>query len=88
MTQYTGILIGLILDALIGWGAGKITDHTGGGIIRNIIVGILGGTLGNWLFGLFGIAAGSLGQQVIVSLVGACVLLVLYYAIFGKKKRR
>jgi uncharacterized membrane protein YeaQ/YmgE (transglycosylase-associated protein family) len=47
-------------------------------LIGNIIIGLIGGVIGGWLFGLLGIfkPIGFLGD-VLVSLIGAVVLLLI-----------
>ena len=50
-----------------------------------IIIGILGGVLGGWVFALFGLAASGLIGSLITSTVGA--ILVLWIAsLFSKSK--
>ena len=44
------MLISIILGGIIGWIAGKLM-HSRGGIIRNIILGIVGSAVGNFLAG-------------------------------------
>jgi uncharacterized membrane protein YeaQ/YmgE (transglycosylase-associated protein family) len=51
------------------------------GIIANIVVGIIGATLGFWLAGALGIVAvGSVGAW-IISIIGAVVLLAILKAL-------
>ena len=45
-----GLIIVLIVGALVGWVAGMIMK-TGGGLIFDIIVGIVGALLAGFLFG-------------------------------------
>ena len=42
------IIVSLLIGGLVGWLAGKIM-HSKGGLLRNILVGIVGGALGGWL---------------------------------------
>ena len=49
-----GILYALLIGALAGWLAGKIMKGGGYGTLLNIILGIIGGAVGNWLFGTLG----------------------------------
>jgi uncharacterized membrane protein YeaQ/YmgE (transglycosylase-associated protein family) len=49
----------------------------GYGIIMQII-------LGNWLLGLLGLGLGGLLGQLIVAVLGACVLIFVYRAIRGR----
>lgn len=64
-------LISIALGTLAGWLAGKIMKAKGS-LLRNMIVGIVGGWLGVFLFGLIGIGLGFMG-----SVMGACLLLWL-----------
>ncbi len=54
------------------------------GLIMNIILGIVGAIVGNWLLGLLGIGLGGLIGQLIVAVLGACVLIFVYRAIRGR----
>lgn len=70
-------LIGtLISGALVGWIAGLIM-HQSGGTLRNIVVGIVGSALGSALFALVGFYAYGYFANLIVDIIGACVLLML-----------
>jgi uncharacterized membrane protein YeaQ/YmgE (transglycosylase-associated protein family) len=52
-----GWIIAIIVGGLIGWLASKVMG-TSEGIIANIIVGIIGSSLGRWVFGdLLGIGS-------------------------------
>ena len=41
------MICSLILGALIGWIAGKLMGSRGG-LIRNLILGVVGSAVGNW----------------------------------------
>jgi len=43
----------IIMGAIVGWIAGKLMN-TEGGLLRNIIVGIIGSFVGSFVFGLVG----------------------------------
>ncbi|MBO9455267.1 GlsB/YeaQ/YmgE family stress response membrane protein [Paracoccus sp. R12_1] len=72
-----GWILSIILGAIAGWIAEKImkSDH---GLLMNIILGIVGALVGNWLFRLIlgGTAGGAIGQLV-VAVIGACILIWL-----------
>ncbi len=81
-----GYITWLVLGGLAGWIASILmkTDASQG-IILNIIVGIVGASLGGWLFGFFG-GAGVTGLNLYslgVSIVGAVVLIWLVQLIRG-----
>lgn len=70
-------LIGtLISGALVGWIAGLIMKHPGG-MLRNIVIGIVGSALGSALFAMIGFYAYGFLASLFVDIVGACVLLML-----------
>ena len=66
----------LILGGIIGWIAGKLM-HSRGGILRNIILGIVGSAVGSWLSGTIGIAATVTIGSVIIGVAGACVVILV-----------
>ncbi len=78
------ILFGFVVGAVARW----IIPGTGpGGILGDMIVGIVGAVIGGWIFSLFGhpIAMGwSLGSFV-CALIGAVVLLWTVRAISGRR---
>ena len=66
------MIISIILGALIGWIASKLMG-TKGGLIRNLILGVVGSAVGNWL----GLAAtGSVGA-ILIGVGGACVVILI-----------
>lgn len=65
-----GFLWYIIIGIAAGFLAGKIMRGGGFGVIINLILGIVGGVLGGWVFGLFGIAA----SGIIGSLITATVI--------------
>ena len=69
-----GILISLVLGAIAGWLAGKIMGSEGS-LLRNIILGIIGGVVGSIVLGLIGIGGSGYLGTIIVSVVGACLVI-------------
>ena len=70
-----GMLISILIGALAGIIAGKIMNY-GLGLIWAIIVGVVGGFLGSWIFSIIGLpASDSFWGQLLVGIVGAVVLL-------------
>lgn len=70
------MIIALILGGITGWIAGKLM-HTKGGLLRNIILGIVGSAVGSWLAGTIGIAASNTVGSVIIGVAGACVVILV-----------
>lgn len=79
------ILYAILLGALAGWIAGKMTKGSGFGVVGNIVIGILGSVLGGFVFSLLGIAAYGMIGQLIVSVIGALILLWLIQLIQKKQ---
>ena len=72
------LIITLIVGGLIGWLASVLMKTNGQmGIIANVIVGIIGSSLGFWLAGVLGLAAYGAIARYAVAVVGAAVLIWL-----------
>ena len=77
-----GIIIWLIVGGIVGWLASLIMRTDGQqGIILNIVVGIVGALLAGWLISpLVGVATINQGvsiASIVVSLIGAIILLAI-----------
>jgi uncharacterized membrane protein YeaQ/YmgE (transglycosylase-associated protein family) len=80
------IIAWIVLGLIAGFIASKIVNKRGEGLLRDILLGIVGALVGGWLFHTFG-AAGVTGlnlYSLLVAVVGAVVLLVIYHAIVGR----
>lgn len=81
-------IVWIVLGLIAGFIASKIINKRGDGLIRDIILGIIGAVVGGWLFHAFGMA-GVTGLNIyslIVAVVGAVVVLVIYHAIRRPKR--
>jgi uncharacterized membrane protein YeaQ/YmgE (transglycosylase-associated protein family) len=79
MSIFAWILLGLVA----GFIGSKIVNKRGDGLLLDILLGIVGAVVGGWLFNEFG-AAGVTGlnlYSLVVSVIGAIVVLVVYHAI-------
>lgn len=77
-----GILIWLIVGGVVGWLASLIMKTDGQqGILLNVVVGIVGAFIGGWVISpLVGIATINEGisiGSIVVSLIGAVILLAI-----------
>jgi uncharacterized membrane protein YeaQ/YmgE (transglycosylase-associated protein family) len=75
-----GWIMTVILGALAGFIAEKVMKFDTG-LVMNIILGIVGAMIGNWLLSLVGVGLGGLFGQLITAVLGACILIYLYRAI-------
>lgn len=76
----------LIIGAIAGWLGSTIYRGGGLGLIGNIIVGIIGSSLGYWLLGEFGVSlgAGWIGA-ILTGAIGAIIILFLFNLVFKKR---
>ncbi len=71
-----GLIISIVVGGIVGWLASLIMKTSNQmGIVANVIVGIIGSSLGFWLAGLLGLAAYGTVARWIVSVAGAVVLI-------------
>lgn len=76
-----GILISVLIGAVAGWLAGQIMKGGGYGLLVNIILGIVGGFVGNLVFGIIGLDATHVIGRIICATVGAVVLIAVARAV-------
>jgi uncharacterized membrane protein YeaQ/YmgE (transglycosylase-associated protein family) len=79
-----GFFMAIIVGALAGWLAEKFTrsDH---GLFTNIIMGIIGAVVGNFLARMLGIMVYGFWGNLISATVGAILVIVIYRAITGRR---
>ena len=79
MSFLTWIVLGLI-SGFIG---SKIVNKSGEGILLDIILGVVGAMVGGWVVGFFGYGgvSGLNLYSIVVSVVGAILVLVIYHAV-------
>lgn len=80
-----GWIMAIIIGALAGWIAERVmkSDH---GLVMNIVLGIVGAVVGNFILMLiFGATMGGLIGQLIVAVIGACLLIAIGRAIRGRR---
>ena len=70
-----GLIAWLLVGGIAGWLAGVIMKGEGHGLLMNIVVGIVGGAIGGWLFNLAGFGTTSMVGSIITATVGAIILL-------------
>ncbi|MBQ3548552.1 MAG: GlsB/YeaQ/YmgE family stress response membrane protein [Oscillospiraceae bacterium] len=78
------MLWGIILGGVAGWIASMLMNAKKG-LLRYIVLGIVGGFVGNILAGAVGLGARNSIGSIIISVVGACVIILLGRWLFGKK---
>jgi uncharacterized membrane protein YeaQ/YmgE (transglycosylase-associated protein family) len=82
-----GILALIFVGLIAGFLASKVINRTGEGLIRDILLGIVGAFVGGLIFhalgepGVYGVNI----YSIMVAFVGAVVVLVLYHALLGRR---
>ncbi|MGD8352922.1 MAG: GlsB/YeaQ/YmgE family stress response membrane protein [Pseudomonadota bacterium] len=71
------LVVLLVVGAVAGWLAGVIMAKRGFGLPVNIIIGIVGAVIGNYVFDFLNIAIRGLFGSIISATVGACLLLFI-----------
>jgi uncharacterized membrane protein YeaQ/YmgE (transglycosylase-associated protein family) len=77
------IIAWVILGLVAGFIASRIVNKTGEGLILDIVLGVVGAIVGGFICSVFG-ASGVTGlnlYSLLVSVVGAIVVLVIYHAV-------
>ncbi len=70
------LIISLAVAAFIGFLAGNIMDLNKPWYV-NILLGLIGGSVGSFVFGLFGISSSNIFGHIIISTIGACIVIFL-----------
>ena len=75
-------LVTIIVGGIVGWLASIVMKTNAQmGILANVIVGIIGSSLGFWLAGMLGLAASGPIVSWVVAVIGAAVLIFLLKAL-------
>jgi len=72
-----GIVAWLVVGLLAGWCAGLVMKGAGYGIIGDVVTGLVGALIGGFLFSF--LVAGDVGfwGSILVSFIGACILIFI-----------
>lgn len=81
------ILAWIVLGLIAGFIASKLVKGSGGNLVLDLLLGVVGAFVGGFLFTRFG-AAGVTGfnlYSILVAIIGAVVVLFIYHAIAGRR---
>lgn len=73
----TNLIIFLLIGLFAGWIANILVKGRSRGILINLIIGVLGAFLGDFIAGLLGFGSGNLLGQIAIAIGGAVLLLFL-----------
>lgn len=74
----------LLIGLAAGWLAGQLMK-TGGGMLTNMIVGVIGAVLGGWLFRYTPMASGGLLGSLLMATIGAVIVLAILRLVQQRK---
>ncbi len=80
------IIVWIVIGGLAGWAAGMIMK-TDGGLVRNIVTGVVGALIGGFIMSFVG-AQGFTGFNLwsfVVALLGSIILIAVINAVTGRK---
>ncbi len=87
ITSTLGLLGWIIVGGLAGAVAGKLMRGQGYGILGDIVIGIVGALVGEFLIGLLITGTVSVIGSFVVALLGAIILIALLRALSGNRSR-
>ncbi len=82
-----GIVAWIFVGLIAGFLASKVVNRTGEGMMRDILLGVVGAIVGGWIFNAMG-QPGVYGvnlYSILVAFVGGVIVLVLYHALFSRR---
>jgi uncharacterized membrane protein YeaQ/YmgE (transglycosylase-associated protein family) len=82
------LVVWLIIGLIAGWLATRIVGGRGYGCIGDIIVGLIGAVIGGYLSTLLNFGTLHFVGEVIVSFIGACILVAILRLFSGGTRRR
>jgi uncharacterized membrane protein YeaQ/YmgE (transglycosylase-associated protein family) len=84
------IIVWLLVGLIAGWIANMIMSSGAGGLVGDIVIGILGAIIGGFVMGLItnkDYVNGFNLESIVVSVIGAIILIAGYRAVTGRQIR-
>ena len=82
------ILAWIVVGIIAGWLAKMVVPGEGpGGVLGDLIIGIIGAIIGGWVFNYFG-HTGATGiniGSIVVAFIGSVILLLIMRAVTGRR---
>jgi uncharacterized membrane protein YeaQ/YmgE (transglycosylase-associated protein family) len=75
--MHLSLLWFLIIGLVAGWAAGKVMKGRSQGLVINLVVGVVGAVIGGWLFNELHVMTSGLLGALVMSFIGAVILLAL-----------
>ena len=81
------ILAWVVLGLIAGFIASKLVNRSGGSLVLDLVLGIVGAVVGGFVFNQFG-SAGVTGLNIysmVVAVIGAVIVLAIYHLFTGRR---
>jgi uncharacterized membrane protein YeaQ/YmgE (transglycosylase-associated protein family) len=79
------LLVIIVVGLVAGWLAGQVMHGSGFGLIGDVVVGVLGALIGDWLLPRLNIHLGvGIVSLIVNAFIGAIVLLVILRLVGGR----
>ncbi len=73
-----GFITAIIIGGIVGWLASMVMKTNAQmGLVANVLVGVVGSSLGFWLAGMLGIAPTGGVLRLVVAVIGAALLIFI-----------
>jgi uncharacterized membrane protein YeaQ/YmgE (transglycosylase-associated protein family) len=82
-----GIVSWLVVGLVAGWLAGLTMSGGGYGIVRDVVLGLIGALVGGFVSGFFIQGAAGFWGSVLVAFIGACILIAIVRAVSPGRPR-
>ena len=81
------LLVILLVGIIAGWLAGRVMEGGGFGLIGDLVVGLVGAFIGDWLLPRLGLHFGTgIVALIVNAAIGAIILLVLLRLVSGPRR--
>jgi uncharacterized membrane protein YeaQ/YmgE (transglycosylase-associated protein family) len=76
----------IVAGVIAGWGIGKLMEGSGFGATLDMLVGIMGAFIGGYILRIPGFTGwGGVVYSMVVAIIGACLLVVIFRLIGGRR---
>ena len=82
-----GLLVSILVGIIAGFLAGKIMKGSGYGILMDLVLGLVGGVIGGLIAGSLGLGGGGLLWAIVISTLGAVLLVWIARMVTGNRAR-
>lgn len=77
----------IVVGAIAGWLGSFLFKGSGSGLIWNILLGIIGALVGDWIFDKLDIQTSGFGGSILTAAIGAFVVLWIFRLFGGGRSR-